>query len=93
MQPIKIGLLGLGTVGGGTVSVLTRNTDEITRRIGHRVEITMAAAKEYKANSIAGLDQIGMITEDPYSVVNNPCLLYTSPSPRDRQKSRMPSSA
>ena len=72
MQPIKIGLLGLGTVGGGTVSVLTRNTDEITRRIGHRVEITMAAAKEYKADSIAGLDQIGMITEDPYSVVNNP---------------------
>ena len=31
MEPVKIGLLGLGTVGGGTVSVLTRNAKEISR--------------------------------------------------------------
>ena len=34
MEPVKIGLLGLGTVGGGTVTVLTRNAREIERRAG-----------------------------------------------------------
>ena len=52
MQPVKIGLLGLGTVGGGTVSVLTRNADEIARRAGRDIQITLAAAKEYDAEAI-----------------------------------------
>ena len=39
MQPVKIGLLGLGTVGGGTVSVLTRNADEIARRAGRDLSL------------------------------------------------------
>ena len=34
MEPVKIGLLGLGTVGGGTVNVLARNREEIARRFG-----------------------------------------------------------
>ena len=72
MQPVKIGLLGLGTVGGGTVSVLMRNADEIARRAGRDIQITLAAAKEYDADKIVGLDQIGKITDDPFSVVDNP---------------------
>ena len=72
MQPIKIGLLGLGTVGGGTVSVLTRNADEIARRAGRAIQITLAAAKEYNADAIVGLDQIESITDDPFLVVDNP---------------------
>ena len=72
MQPVKIGLLGLGTVGGGTVSVLTRNADEIARRAGRDIQITLAAAKEYDAEAIVGLNQIESITDDPFSVVDNP---------------------
>tara|TARA_B110001454_G_scaffold122663_1_gene114562 strand:- start:291 stop:1604 length:1314 start_codon:yes stop_codon:yes gene_type:complete len=72
MQPVKIGLLGLGTVGGGTISVLTRNADEIARRAGRGIQITLAAAKEYNADAIIGLDQIENITDDPFLVVDNP---------------------
>ena len=72
MQPVKIGLLGLGTVGGGTVSVLTRNASEIARRAGRDIQITLAAAKEYDADAIVGLNQIEKITDDPFSVVDNP---------------------
>ena len=72
MQPVKIGLLGLGTVGGGTVSVLTRNADEIARRAGRGIQITLAAAKEYNADAITGLDQIGNINDDPFLVVDDP---------------------
>ena len=72
MQPVKVGLLGLGTVGGGTVSVLTRNADEIARRAGRGIQITLAAAKEYNADAIIGLDQIENITDNPFSVVDDP---------------------
>jgi len=72
MEPVKIGLLGLGTVGGGTVSVLTRNAKEISRRAGRGIVISHAAAKEYDASVINGLDQIGKITDDAFGVVNDP---------------------
>jgi homoserine dehydrogenase len=72
MDPIKIGLLGLGTVGGGTVSVLTRNIDEIARRAGREIIISHAAAKDYNADAIEGLDKIGKITDDAFGVVNDP---------------------
>ena len=72
MEPVKIGLLGLGTVGGGTVTVLTRNADEIARRAGRGIEIAHAAAREYKADAIAGIDQIGRISDDAFAVVDDP---------------------
>lgn len=71
MEPVKIGLLGLGTVGGGTVSVLTRNAEEIARRAGRGIVISHAAAKEYNRN-LNGMDRIGRITDDAFSVVNDP---------------------
>ena len=43
MKPIKVGLLGLGTVGSGTFHVLKRNQEEIERRAGRGIEITMVA--------------------------------------------------
>ncbi|MFZ9679526.1 MAG: homoserine dehydrogenase, partial [Quisquiliibacterium sp.] len=41
--PVRVGLLGLGTVGTGTFEVLWRNQQEITRRAGRRIEITRIA--------------------------------------------------
>jgi len=72
MEPVKIGLLGLGTVGGGTVSVLTRNANEISRRAGRGIRITHAAAKDYNPDSIQGLDQIDKISDDAFAVVDDP---------------------
>ena len=43
MTPIRVGLLGIGTVGSGTFHVLRRNQTEITRRAGRGIEITMVA--------------------------------------------------
>ncbi len=72
MQAVKVGLLGLGTVGGGTVSVLSRNAEEIARRAGRGIQITHAAAIEYNADAITGLDKIGKISDDAFAVVNDP---------------------
>ena len=43
MKPIQVGLLGIGTVGGGTWEVLNRNADEIQRRAGRAIRITRVA--------------------------------------------------
>ena len=72
MQAVKVGLLGLGTVGGGTVSVLSRNAEEIARRAGRGIQISHAAAKEYNADAITGLDKIETISDDAIAVVNDP---------------------
>ena len=45
MNPVKVGLLGLGTVGGGTANVLARNADEIARRAGRGIQVIHAAAR------------------------------------------------
>ncbi|MFZ0788043.1 MAG: homoserine dehydrogenase [Chromatiaceae bacterium] len=72
MEPVKIGLLGLGTVGGGTVTVLTRNAREIARRAGRGIEIAHAAAREYRPEAIPGIEQVGRIGDDAFSVVDDP---------------------
>ena len=71
MKPVNIGLLGLGTVGGGTVNVLTRNAKEITRRAGRGIQVTHAAARNLDAPRICSTDGI-QLTTDPFEVVNNP---------------------
>ncbi|CAG9167198.1 homoserine dehydrogenase [Cupriavidus pinatubonensis] len=43
MNPIKVGLLGIGTVGSGTFNVLKRNQEEIRRRAGRGIEIAVVA--------------------------------------------------
>ena len=72
MKPVNVGVLGLGTVGGGTVSVLTRNATEIARRAGRGIQVTHAAAKEYNADSIEGIEKIETISDDAFEVVNDP---------------------
>ena len=55
MKTVNVGLLGLGTVGGGTATVLSRNAEEISHRIGCEIKITHAAAKEIEHASDLGL--------------------------------------
>ena len=71
MKPIKVGLLGLGTVGAGTFKVLQRNQQEITRRAGRGIEISMVAVRNIeKAKALIG--DACPIVADSMEVVNNP---------------------
>jgi len=55
MRPIRVGLLGIGTVGGGVWDVLGRNGDEIQRRAGRAIDITVVADKAVeRAREIVG---------------------------------------
>jgi homoserine dehydrogenase len=71
MKPLRIGLLGIGTVGGGTFDVLTRNAEEISRRAGRPITITHVADKNTAlANQVvAGR---ATVTDDAFGVVRNP---------------------
>ena len=71
MKPVKVGLLGLGTVGGGTLNVLVRNAQEIARRAGRDIVVSHAAAREYDPSQLDGLDQVE-ICNDAFDVVANP---------------------
>ena len=71
MKPINVGLLGIGTVGGGTFTVLKRNEEEITRRAGRPIRITTVADKNLVlAREVAGDDV--KLTDDAFSVVTDP---------------------
>jgi homoserine dehydrogenase len=70
MKPINVGLLGLGTVGGGTLTVLRRNAEEITRRAGREIRVMRAAVRDLeKAKALAG--DLPLST-NPFDVVDDP---------------------
>jgi len=71
VEPVKIGILGLGTVGSGTVNVLTRNADEILRRAGRGIRVVSAAARDLKRKRNCPTDGI-RLTADPQEIVNDP---------------------
>lgn len=71
MKPIKVGLMGIGTVGAGTFTVLQRNQEEIRRRAGRAIEIAMIADLDTaRAKVIAG-PQV-QVVNDAFQVVDNP---------------------
>jgi homoserine dehydrogenase len=71
MKPINVGLLGIGTVGGGTFTVLQRNCEEITRRAGRPIRITVVADKNLElAKQLTG--GACRLTDDAFSVVSDP---------------------
>ena len=71
MKPIQVGLLGMGTVGSGTFNVLQRNQQEIKRRAGRGIEITMVADLDVaKAKALCG-DQV-QVVNDARQVIANP---------------------
>ncbi len=71
MHSVKIGVLGLGTVGSGTVNVLRRNIKEITRRAGRDIEITRAADRDLDTPRNCNTDGISL-TDDAMDIVNDP---------------------
>lgn len=71
MKPVKVGVLGLGTVGGGTVNVLKRNAAEIARRAGRDIIITRASAKDLDKARICDTTGI-IVTSNPLDIINDP---------------------
>jgi homoserine dehydrogenase len=71
MKAINVGLLGIGTVGGGTFTVLQRNAEEITRRAGRPIRISVVADKNVElARKVTG--GACRVTDDAFSVVADP---------------------
>ncbi|MSQ68465.1 MAG: homoserine dehydrogenase [Gammaproteobacteria bacterium] len=71
MPPVRIGLLGLGTVGGGTLTVLRRNAALIAARAGRRIEVVCASARDLgksRALDLTGIE----LHADPHAVVDDP---------------------
>ena len=71
MKPVRIGLMGLGTVGGGTATVLLRNAEEIQRRVGRSLQITHVAAREIDQQTLLDANQV-KLSADAWDVVNDP---------------------
>ncbi len=71
LSPIRVGLLGIGTVGSGTFNVLQRNQEEIRRRAGRGIEITMVADLDVaRAKALVG-DGV-LVVDDARKVVASP---------------------
>ena len=71
MQPIQVGLLGIGTVGSGTFKVLNRNQEEIQRRAGRAIRITMVADLD-TARAKAVVGDAAQVVSDARAVIANP---------------------
>ncbi|MEZ5642881.1 MAG: homoserine dehydrogenase [Burkholderiaceae bacterium] len=71
MKPIQVGLLGLGTVGGGVYEVLRRNQEEIARRAGRGIEVSMVSRRDTaKAKAVVG--DTARVVADPREIVRDP---------------------
>jgi len=71
MKPINVGLIGIGTVGGGTWNVLKRNADEISRRAGRPIRITAVADKNVELAKQVTAGE-ARVTDDAFALVNDP---------------------
>ncbi len=71
MKPINVGLLGIGTVGGGVWTVLKRNEEEISRRAGRAIRISQVADRnlDHARNLTGGTVKV---VDDAFAVVNDP---------------------
>jgi homoserine dehydrogenase len=73
LKPIQVGLLGIGTVGSGTFAVLARNQQEIRRRAGRGIEVTMVADLDVaRAKGIVGAQ--AQVVADARAVITNPAI-------------------
>ncbi|MDP6950311.1 MAG: homoserine dehydrogenase [Arenicellales bacterium] len=73
MKAVNIGVIGLGTVGAGTVDLLHRNQEEITRRAGREIKVTCAAVRDLSRGRHC--DTAGItLTTDPNEIVSDPSI-------------------
>ena len=71
IKPVNVGILGLGTVGGGTATVLRRNAEEIARRAGREIKLLAASVRDINKPRDVNVDGI-LLTEDSNEIVNHP---------------------
>ena len=70
MSPIKVGLIGLGTVGSGVVDILIHNANEITRRSGREIQVSLVCVKHIDKKRFIPSNDIKLVT-DPFTVTNH----------------------
>ena len=73
MEPIRVGLLGLGVVGGGTFNVLARNAEEIARRAGRHIVVTKVSARDL-AKAKRRVGEAAEVVADPFLIVRDPSI-------------------
>jgi homoserine dehydrogenase len=71
MKAIQVGVMGLGTVGGGVFEVLRRNQEEIRRRAGRGIEVTMVSRRDV-AKALAMVGDAAQVVADPRAIIANP---------------------
>ena len=71
MKQLNVGILGLGTVGGGTYTVLQRNADEMARRTGVNIKVTHVADRDLERANALTQGNVN-ITDDAFALVENP---------------------
>lgn len=71
MKVVRVGLIGLGTVGAGVFSVLRRNQEEITRRTGCRIEITTVSRRDLE-KARAMVDASVRVVTSPHELIDSP---------------------
>ncbi len=71
MKQLNVGILGLGTVGGGTYTVLKRNADEMARRTGVNIQVTHVADRDVERAKTLTQGEVD-ITDDAFALVANP---------------------
>jgi homoserine dehydrogenase len=70
LKAVNVGVLGLGTVGGGVVNILKRNAKEISRRAGREIIVTRASARDLSRERICDTQGIEL-TADPMDIIND----------------------
>ena len=71
MEPVNIGIIGLGTVGAGTVNLLERNSHEITRRAGREIKVKGAAVRDSTRPRACETGGLALGT-DPFVLTDDP---------------------
>ena len=71
MKPMQVGLMGLGVVGGGVFEVLQRNQEEITRRAGRGIALTMVSRRQTDAAKALVGDKATVVA-DAREIIRNP---------------------
>ena len=73
MEPVNIGIIGLGTVGAGTVNLLERNSHEISRRAGREIKVKAAAVRDNVKSRACETGPLKLST-DPFALTDDPAI-------------------